>query len=82
MDGMNALTKIGAAAEVHAWVSDGTAQSLREHHDGPRADVAQRLGVDAATLFRWEKGLSLPRGARLRMYHQYLKELLSAEVPA
>lgn len=56
-------------------VEDGSAERLRQECAGPRVEVARRLGVDPATLLRWERGISVPRGRNLTVYSTWLSRL-------
>lgn len=58
---------------------DGRAERLRKRYDGARTAAAHRLGIDPITLFRYEKGRSVPVGERLRIYSDYLQELAARE---
>jgi DNA-binding transcriptional regulator YiaG len=44
-------------------VRDGRGRAVREQAGLSLRDVAQAVGVDAATLSRWETGRSMPRRA-------------------
>lgn len=83
---MNSLTTLGRdlstperVSYVCALTKDGRAERLRKRYDGARTAAAHRLGIDPITLFRYEKGRSIPVGGRLRIYCDYLQELVARE---
>lgn len=43
--------------------ADGTLKQLRSSQRLTTREAGAALGVDAATVSRWERGLSVPRGA-------------------
>lgn len=50
----------------------GAAQAAREAI-GPRAEVSHRNGWDSVSLYRWETGRRVPRGAYLVAYGRFLE---------
>ena len=61
---------------VREMAASGAASNLRAKYGGSRVDVAyRRFGVDPSTLFRWERGLSVPSGKRLVAYGTWLESL-------
>lgn len=53
----------------------GAARALREAAGLSLADVAEPIGVDRSTVWRWERGLRRPHGEPARRYLELLTEL-------
>jgi len=76
---MDEFSTSDRTARVRARVGTGDAERLRKRYDGSRAAAAYRLELDVITLFRYEKGRSVPTGGRLRRYDEYLIGLAERE---
>lgn len=71
---LNAASLI-ALAEVRDLCTTGRGRAIREAADLSLREVAQHLGISAATLSCWERGAQRPTGDRALHYHQLLLEL-------
>ncbi|MET9071792.1 helix-turn-helix transcriptional regulator [Streptomyces sp. NPDC004232] len=71
------------AAELRAWLTDGTAREIRERCGWSREMCAGLLdGVTAATIMKWELGRSVPYAKNAARYHRLLSDLRKLpEVP-
>jgi transcriptional regulator with XRE-family HTH domain len=56
-------------------VRSGEARAIRERAGISRLEVARELGVDESTIWRWEKGATLPRGEVVSRYSRLLRLL-------
>lgn len=64
-----------ALAEVRSMAGRGEARSLRESADLSLAEIAQCVGVAAATIQRWEVGARRPQGAAALRYRGVLRAI-------
>ncbi len=69
-----------AAARRH--VAHGTGRSIREAASLSQAEVAQAIGADESTVWRWEHGITRPRGERAVRWAQLLERLRSSSPAA
>lgn len=65
-------------ASVRAMAASGEAKRRRIARDLPIGEIARAVGVDTATVWRWENGKRSPRGERAV---RYAKVLASLEAP-
>ena len=56
------MTELDELLEALDLARDGRGRALREHADISLRTLASILTVDPATLSRWERGLTKPRG--------------------
>lgn len=68
--------------ELRRMIASGEARALRVNAGTSQRVMAQVLGVDTVTLFRWEKGISTPRGRNAREYYRFLRRLAKAQAAA
>jgi transcriptional regulator with XRE-family HTH domain len=50
-------------------------QEIRETANVSRSEVAEEVGADPASIWRWETGERLPRGENARRYAELLRRL-------
>jgi DNA-binding transcriptional regulator YiaG len=62
-------------SEVRAKAKAGDARRIRERRDLSRSEVAQAIGVDQATISRWEAGTRRPKGNAGIRYARFLQLL-------
>jgi DNA-binding transcriptional regulator YiaG len=68
-------TDAAEIARVREWVRSGRAKAIRERAHVSQAEVAETIGVDPATVSRWEAGGRVPRGAVAERLGKLLREL-------
>jgi DNA-binding XRE family transcriptional regulator len=56
-------------------ILSGRGQVIREAARVSRSEAAKEIGVDVASIWRWETGRRTPRGECARRYAQLLKQL-------
>jgi transcriptional regulator with XRE-family HTH domain len=64
--------------EVREAARSGRARRVRELSGLSQQEVAAAVGVDAATVSRWESGRRTPRGAAAVAYAKALRALIDA----
>lgn len=69
-----------SAARTHA--AKGTGRTIRKAADVSMAEVAEAVGVTEPTIWRWEEGISRPRGAAAIRWAELLGELRDANAKA
>lgn len=62
-------------SELRAWVTSGTAKSLRRSAGMEPADAARVMSVGKATILHWEAGRSFPVGENAIRYYEFLASL-------
>ena len=72
---MDEKTEAERFLELQEWISTGQARHWRVEAHVSQALVARTVGVDIATVLRWEKGKRIPRGRNAREYHRFLERL-------
>jgi transcriptional regulator with XRE-family HTH domain len=65
--------------EARNALGSGRALAIRQTHGLSLAELAILADVDASTLWRWEKGRNVPKGARAVRYALALRMLDRAE---
>lgn len=68
--------------ELRRMIASGEARTLRINAGTSQRVIAKTLEVDTVTLFRWEKGISTPRGRNAREYYKLLRRLAKAQAEA
>ncbi|MFF7200483.1 helix-turn-helix domain-containing protein [Streptomyces sp. NPDC008141] len=68
-------TQVLRLADVRAAVSSGEAQRLRVAAQLSIGEVANAIGVDQSTVWRWEQGARKPRGEGALAYGELIKAL-------
>lgn len=68
--------------EAREALRSGGAVAIRQAHALSLPELAAQVGVDASTLWRWEKGRSTPKGARAVRYGLALRMLRRDEEAA
>ncbi|MFD1145888.1 helix-turn-helix domain-containing protein [Saccharothrix hoggarensis] len=61
--------------ELTRWLEEGTARRWRDAQRIPRKQAAADVGVDEATIRRWETGKTTPVGDNARRYHRWLRSI-------
>jgi transcriptional regulator with XRE-family HTH domain len=71
------VTEIDLAALrwIRMAAQDGSAREIREEARITILELAERVGVSAAAISRWERGNRVPRGAAARAYAAVLLDL-------
>ena len=70
-------TDVVELATLRRVIASGDAKRLREAHRVSLGEVAAACEVAKSTVFRWERGQLVPRGAGARRYAALLAELLA-----
>jgi transcriptional regulator with XRE-family HTH domain len=55
-------------SKVRALVANGKAREQRESRRLTLREIASAIGSSPSTVYRWEQGTSLPRGARALLW--------------
>ena len=75
-----ALTRALEAARLRSTLPAAPVRRrIREHAGVPQAAIAGALGVDRATVSRWETGSRMPHGPLLRRYLTLLDRLAAVD---
>lgn len=73
---MSARDELLRLVELRVALSSGEARRLRESHDLSLGEIARAVGMDQATIWRWENGTRKPReGASALAYADLLADL-------
>jgi DNA-binding XRE family transcriptional regulator len=62
-------------AKYRELIRSGRAQDIRERAQVSRSELGLSIGVSQSTIWRWEMGKRIPRGAVARRYGEVLREL-------
>jgi DNA-binding transcriptional regulator YiaG len=65
-------------ARIRRLAASGEAQRIREQSNITTRELAESLGLDRATLRRWERGAIAPRGEAALRWAQTLTKLCEA----
>jgi len=60
-------------------LASGEAERIREDADLSRSEVGAVCGVDQSTIYRWERGLRVPRGVPALRFAHLLSALRDAQ---
>jgi len=66
-------------AAVREWVRTGRCRQIREHANVSQGEVARAVGVEPATVCRWEAGQRMPQGDAAIRYLEVLEALAKAQ---
>ena len=69
---------LAALRWIRTATRDGSARTIREEARITIPELAERIGVSAAAVSRWERGNRVPSGAAARRYAAALLELQTA----
>lgn len=72
------VTDLERLSRVRAMIESGEAKSRRSRSGLSLSEVASTCGVDGSTVWRWEHGLRMPRGATALKYCRVLDLLAPA----
>jgi DNA-binding transcriptional regulator YiaG len=73
------LNDLRALARVRALVRSGTARSVRLASDLGVSEMARAAGVSDRSIYRWERGITVPQGPAALRYGRLLDELLRGD---
>jgi DNA-binding transcriptional regulator YiaG len=72
-----AVDQAVSLARVRRWASSGHAQAIRSAAGLSQGELARLIGVEPATVSRWEAGKRCPRGEAALRYAEILEGLAS-----
>lgn len=75
---MEIKSEVDRVLELQEWISTGRARSLRLECGISQWMAARQIGVDAAAVMRWEKGIHKPSGRNALEYHRFLERLAAS----
>ncbi len=75
MVGMEITSEVDRVLELQEWITTGHARSLRLERGISQGMAGREVGVDAAAIMRWEKGIHKPSGRNALEYHKFLERL-------
>ena len=76
------VTELERLAQVRAMILTGEARGRREAAGLSLSEVASACGVDTSTVWRWERGLRVPRGESAQLYARALAFMAARQGPA